>query len=85
MDMNERMSTIRSSLLIKFIMLICSFGTIAFKKEKENRKFILSYNRNEISFLRVRMILLDRRVVKEESFDIPIEEIKGIDIEEEKK
>lgn len=86
MDMNERMSTIGNSLLIGPITLICSFVTVAFTKEKENRKFILSYNRNEISFLRARMTLLDGRVVKEEeSFDILIEEINWIDIEEERK
>ncbi|VEH39384.1 Uncharacterised protein [Fusobacterium varium] len=86
MDMNERMSTMGTTLLIGFVTLICTFGTVAFIKEKKNRKFILCYNRNGLSFLRVRRTLLDGKVVKEEeSFDISVEEIKEINIDEERK
>lgn len=86
MDMNERISTMGTTLLIGFVTLICTFGTVAFIKEKKNRKFILCYNRNGLSFLRVRRTLLDGKVVKEEeSFDISVEEIKEINIDEERK
>lgn len=35
MDMNERMSTMGTTLLIGFVTLICTFGTVAFIKEKK--------------------------------------------------
>ena len=64
---------------------IISLAVYARKKEKKNRKFILCYNRNGLSFLRVRRTLLDGKVVKEEeSFDISVEEIKEINIDEER-